>query len=452
MESREWRFAVTISGAHGMDHLLKRVFPPLIPVWVVAFGFPLWKLGVLLGAQTFGSAVGQAPMGHLSDRHDRRLMLPTGIALIGVAFLAFATVPSIAALEFEIALAGTTLTGEFAAMLAAMLAVGIGSSTLHPTGYPLISQNVSEERKGRVLGMWGSARAFGDAGAPALVGAALLVTGWRPIVAGFGLVGLAYAVYLFVALDGFETRPAGQVAEREGAESGGGDGNEEATDDDGSGPSLRDADRRLYVYPVAAVFVAFVLQLVATSGATVFLPEFLTSQYGYSFAVAGVAITPESTASFYYSALLVTAGIVQIGTGGLVDRYDSRKLLVGFLLAGTVALAILARVVLSPLALFPLLLLLGASLWGLNPARDAIVSEITPAEREGRTFGYLWTGGLLLASASPAVVGYIGDVASLRDGFLLLAGLVLLSAIPVALLLSDRVYLESGTAGRAGAD
>lgn len=441
MESREWRFAVTISGAHGMDHLLKRVFPPLIPVWVVAFGFPLWKLGLLLGAQTFGSAIGQAPMGHLSDRHDRRLMLPAGIALIGIAFLAFVTVPAIDALAFEFVLAGTTLTGEFAGMIVAMLAVGIGSSTLHPTGYPLISQNVDEERKGTVLGMWGSARAFGDAGAPALVGAALLVAGWRPIVAGFGLLGVAYAVALFVVLEEFETRPAEQVTAASDG-SGGEDGRS----------SVWETDRRLYVYPVAAVFVAFVLQLVATSGATVFLPEFITSQYGYSFTVAGVSITPESTASFYYSALLVTAGVVQIGTGGLVDRYDSRKLLVGFLLAGTVTLAVLAQFVFSPFLLFPVLLLLGASLWGLNPARDAIVSDIAPAEREGRTFGYLWTGGLLIASASPAVVGYVGDVASLREGFLLLSGLVLLSAIPIALLLSERVYLDTGTAGGTRAD
>jgi len=444
MESREWRFAVTISGAHGMDHLLKRVFPPLIPVWVVAFGFPLWKLGLLLGAQTFGSAIGQAPMGHLSDRHDRRLMLPAGIGLIGVAFLAFTSVPSIDALAFEFTLAGTTLTGEFAGMVVAMLAVGIGSSTLHPTGYPLISQNVSEERKGTVLGMWGSARAFGDAGAPALVGAALLVAGWRPIVAGFGLLGLAYAASLFVVLGGFETRPAGQVADETGA------GADPEADSGADGE--KSPDRRRYVYPVAAVFVAFVLQLVATSGATVFLPEFITSQYGYSFAVAGVTVTPESTASFYYSALLVTAGVVQIGTGGLVDRYDHRKILIGFLLAGTVSLAVLARFVFSPFVLFPVLLLLGASLWGLNPARDAIVSDITPPEREGRTFGYLWTGGLLIASASPAVVGYIGDVASLRAGFLLLAGLVLLSAVPIALLLSDRVYLDSGTVEGARAD
>jgi len=437
MEAREWRFAVTISGAHGMDHLLKRVFPPLIPIWGAAFGLPLWKLGMLLGAQTFGSAVGQAPMGHLSDRYDRRIMLPTGIAVMGLSFVAFASLPAVEALEFEVVLAGTAVTGQFLGMLAAMLAVGIGSSTLHPTGYPLISQNVGEDRKGKVLGMWGSARAFGDGSAPALVGVALLLTGWRTIVAGFGALGVAYAAYLFVVLGPFETGPAERVTEQ----SGGSDA-----------PSILDIDRRRYLYPILAMFVAFVLQLMATSGTTVFLPEFITSQYGYSFSVAGFAVTPESTASFYYSALLLTAGVVQLGTGGLVDRYDHRTVLVGFLLAGSLVLVVLATFDFSPVVLFAVLLLLGASLWGLNPARDAIISDITPPEREGRTFGYLWTGGLLIASTAPAIVGYIGDVASLRQAFAVLAGLVLLSALPVALLLSDRVYLDAPASDGAAAD
>ena len=438
MERREWRFALMISGAHGMDHLLKRVFPPLVPIWAVAFGFPLWKLGVILGALSFGSAIGQAPMGHLSDRYDRRLMLPAGIALIGLSFVVFAALPSLDVLDFEFVLAGPTLSGQFVGMVVTMGIVGIGSSTLHPTGYPLISQNVDEDRKGKVLGMWGSARSFGDGTAPALVGAGLLVAGWQPIVVGFGILGVIYAVYLFVVLESFETRPAQRV--------------ESGSDEVDASPTPGRSDRRLYVYPILAVFVTFVLVLIATAGVNVFLAEFIASEYGYSFSVAGFDITPASTASFYYSVLLLTAGVVQLGTGELVDRYDHRKVLISFIAVGAVLLLTLATVSLSPGLLFVVLLLLGASLWGLNPARDAIVSDIAPAEREGRTFGYLWTGALLISSASPAVIGYIGDVASLRQAFLLLAGFVFLSAIPVALLLSNQVYLDARSADVMGND
>jgi MFS family permease len=437
MEGREWRFALTISAAHGMDHFLKRVFPPLVPIWGLAFGFPLWKLGVILGARSFGSAIGQAPMGHLSDRFDRRVILPAGIALMGVSFVVFAALPYLS-LDVAFSVAGVSMSGEFLGMLLTMVAAGLGSSTLHPTGYPLISENVGEARKGKVLGMWGSARAFGDGTAPAVVGVALLLTGWQPILVGFGLLGLAYAGYLYVVLGAFETRPPDHV-----------EGRTETTDD---APSLWRADRRRYVYPMLAVFAAFVLQITATAGVNVFLPEFITSEYSYSLSLAGFTVTPTSTASFYYSALLLTAGVVQLGTGELVDRYDHRKVLVGFLVTGALVLLILATSAFSPIVLFGVLLLLGASLWGLNPARDAIVSDIAPAAHEGRTFGYLWTGALLLASASPAVVGYIGDVAGLRQAFAVLAGIVFLSVIPIALLLSSRVYLDSGATDVASGD
>ncbi|MFB6169764.1 MAG: MFS transporter [Haloarculaceae archaeon] len=435
MEAGERSFALVISGAHGMDHLLKRVFPPLVPVFAVAFGFPLWKLGVLLGARSFGSALGQAPMGHLSDRYDRRVMLPAGMALMGVSFLAFAALPTLSVLEFEFTVAGVHVTGQFAGMLVAMVASGIGSSTVHPTGYPLISRNVSPGVKGKVLGMWGSARAFGDGGAPALVGLGLLVAGWQPILAAFGVLGLVYAGYLFVVLGSYETRPA-----------------DTAGDDGGESSGILRGDRRLYLYPMLVVLVAFVLQLMATAGANVFLPQFINSEYGYTFTLAGFTITPESTASFYYSALLLTAGVVQLGTGELIDRYDNRKVLIGFLAAGALVLVVLATLSFAPLALFAVLLLLGASLWGLNPARDAIVSDIAPPDREGRTFGYLWTGALLISSGSPAVIGYIGDVTSLRQAFLVLAGFVFLSTVPIALLLSDRVFLRADAPEATRAD
>lgn len=429
MDARERRFGITISGAHGVDHLLKRVFPPLIPIWAIVFGLPLWKLGFLLGAQTLGSAIGQAPMGHLSDHYNRRIMLPAGFVLMSLGFLAF---PILSGFEtgFALTVGGLTFTGQFLGMLTALFFVGLGSSTLHPIGYPLISQNVSPNRKGRVLGWWGSARAFGDGTAPALVGVGLLITGWEWILVGFGLLSLAYAGILYAELGDYQTQPAKRITH----------------DNSGDTPSIWGRNRRVFLYPLIAVFIAFVLQIVATTGTTVFLPEFIASEYGYSFSLAGFVVTPESTASFYYSALLLTAGFAQFGTGRLIDIYDSRKVLIVFLFAGSFMLVALSTLAFSAYVLLPVLLLLGGTLWGLNPARDAIVADIAPAEGEGRTFGYIWTGALVMSSLSPAIVGRIGDVAGLRQAFLIVAGIVLLSAIPIALLLSDRVYNGSSAA------
>lgn len=414
MNRDEWTFAATMSGVHGLDHLAKRLFPPLVPVWAVTFGFPLWQLGVILGAHTLGSAVGQAPIGHLSDRGDRRRLLATGIALIGVGTAAVGVAPLVQ---------GGSVAGfspAFLALSTATLAAGLGSAFVHPTGYPLISANVPESTRGKVLGMWGSAARFGDGLAPAIVGALLLVVAWPAIVVGVGGGIILAAVALLVVLRGFDTTPTARHdrADREAVT----------------------RDRRTFVYPFAAVTLYFAVQIAATNAVTVFLPQFLTASYDLTGTVAGVSLTAESSASFYYAGLLLFAGVFQLATGELVDRHDPRRVLLVFLAVGAASLGALAAFSLSHVGLVGVLVVLGASLWGLNPARDSLVDAIAPKGGEGKTFGYLWTGTLLVSAAAPPLIGYVGDRAGLRVGFGLLAVIVIISALPVLALLSTRVY------------
>lgn len=440
MEAAERRFVLTLSGAHAASHVFRRLLPPLIPVFVLAFGYPLWQLGLLAGAFSLGSGLGQTPMGVLSDRYDRRYILPAGLALVGGCYVIFALIPSLGVASVSIAVAGYDTTLEFLLMLVVVFVGGIGTSVLHPTGYPLLSENVSPERKGRALGWFGGASKFGDALAPAMVGVLLLVLAWPAVLLLIGSVGVVYAGILFLMLGAYETRPR---LTRDTTED-----EDEAEDVD-----VWHGDRRLYIYPILAIFLFFAIRMIAAGGVNVFIPEFITSVYGFSLTVLGFEVTAASVASFYYSALLFTAGVTQLATGELVDRFDHRKVLIAFLGLATLVLALLATTILSPPILFLTLLLLGASMWGLNPARDSLISEITPADREGRTFGYLWTGGMVIGSASPVIVGYIGDTAGLQQAFGMLAAMTVLSAIPIALLLSPRVYLrKTPTASSVEAD
>lgn len=430
MDVLERQFVLTLSGAHAVSHVFRRLLPPLIPVLVLVFGYPLWKLGLLAGAFSLGSGLGQTPSGMLSDRYDRRYILPSGLALVGSCYVVFALIPGLGFAETTVAVADQTASLEFLLMLATVFVGGTGTSVLHPVGYPLLSENVDPSRKGRALGVFGSASKFGDALAPAMVGALLLAFSWPAVLVIIGSLGIVYAAGLFVALGAYETRPPRRQS----------DGAEDAAVDVWGG------DRRLFVYPILAIFLFFSIRMIAAGGVNVFIPEFITSVYGFSLTILGVEVTAASVASFYYSALLVTAGATQLATGVLVDRFDHRKVLLAFLGTATVLLAVLASRVLSPVLLFLALVALGGSMWGLNPARDALISEITPTEREGRTFGYLWTGALVIGSVSPVIVGYIGEVSGLQQAFALLAAVTVLSAVPIALLLSPRVYRRRLTA------
>ncbi|MFB6174078.1 MAG: MFS transporter [Halobacteriales archaeon] len=433
---REWAVAAVLSTAHSAQHFYSSLLAPLIPILTVALSLPLWQLGALASLYSFVSGFGQAPMGVLADRHDRRLLLAPGIGVMGLGYVLFGLAPAAGAHLPTVTLPGATLRGPFLVMAAGIAVTGAGSSVVHPTGYPLISANVSAHRKGRALGVWGSASKFGDTLAPAAVAVLILVLSWDRIVLALGAVGVGYAAVLALVLgrEAIDTRPPES-----------GDGSDDGADG-GSGGSASDvlADRRAFVYPMIAVLLFFVTRGVATKGVKTFVPAFVTDAYGYSLSAFGVTVGPESLANVYFSALLLTAAAIQLVAGGLTDRYDHRKVIVGMFGLATLGLAALSFVRLGPLALLAALAVVGGSIWGANPARDALVSDISPAEWEGRTFGSLWTVTQALSAASPAIVGYVADLTTIQNSFRYLALATLLAGASAALLLSPRVYVSPG--------
>lgn len=428
---QEWAIALVLSGSHGAQHFFSRLVPPLIPILVVALELPLWKLGLLVSVYSLGSGFGQTPMGILSDRYDRRFILAPGLAVLAFGYIVFGLSPVLGAGLPELTMAGYQFTGPFVVMMVAMAISGVGDSVTHPTGYPLISENMGAERKGRALGLWGSAAKTGDAAAPALIGVLILVLTWNDILIALGVAGLVYAAVLYAVLrtDFVETRPP--------------DHSSRGDHDPADHVDIWTADRRIFIYPMIVILLFFVARMVATKGVNTFVPAFIVDVYAYSFSAFGYTLAPESFANFYFSALLLTAAVVQLGTGALTDYSDHRKVLVAFLLVTTVALGLLSFVTLSPLPLLLVLLVVGGGLWGINPARDALISDISPPEREGRTFGYLWTVAQVIGALSPVFIGYVAGITGIQDSFKWLALATLGAAAAVALLFSKQIYLDA---------
>jgi MFS family permease len=296
-------------------------------------------------------------------------------------------------------------------MAAGMVVAGAGSSVVHPTGYPLVTANVRAARKGRALGIWGSASKFGDTLSPAAVAVLVLVLTWDQVLLVLGTAGVGYALALAVVLRGgrIETRPPGTAEDAAG----------EATGTTEARAVLD--DRRAFVYPMLAVLLFFITRGVATKGVRTFVPQFVTDVYGYSLTLFGTTVGPASLANVYFSALLFTAAVVQLVAGGLTDRYDHRKVIVGMFGLATLGLVALSYVELSPLALLVALLVVGGSIWGASPARDTLGSDISPAEWEGRTFGYLWTFASVVGTAWPVVIGYLAETIGIQASFRYLA-------------------------------
>lgn len=452
LSPREMRFTVVISATHLTQHFLGRLVPPLIPILAVAMQYPLWQLGLLISLYSFGSGLAQAPLGVAADRYDRRILLPAGIGLGGAAYLLFASASLFGGIVPDLTLLGYTFESGFLVMSVAMLFVGVGTAVVHPIGYPLISDNVSTDNKGKVLGVFGSSSMVGDALAPALIAVMILVFAWEQIifVLGGACVVFAVALYLSLRSDEFKTVPAAQ-REEDSAKHGvvnpeDDDEPEEATGvtSENSSDSILRGDRRTYLYPMIVIYVFFVTKKFASDGIKTFLPAFLVAVYAYSFDVMDVQFGAESVANFYFSALLLFAAVTQLGIGGVTDRYDARTVIMGCVAAATVGFLLLAMFDLGPVLLLLVLLLLGGGIWGLSPARDALISDISPPEREGRTFGYIWTAVHIVGTAMPVLVGYVMDTMGMREGFMILAGGTLLAGLSISLLFLDRVYAEPG--------
>lgn len=423
-----------MGSVHLMFHVVIRIIPPLIPILAVELGFPLWKLGLLVSVYFVGSSIGLLPAGVLSDAYDRRITLTLGILLASMGYLVFGLAPSIGAFVPTVRVLTYTVTGPYLTMVTAMFVAGIGTSVHVPVGVPIISANVNEGNKGKLFGIWGGSSKIGDAVTPAVIGVLILVLGWAEIVLVFAATGLLYAVVLFLVLSHpqFDTIPRGTAQSDTGA-------------------TTRSfnmfADRRVYLYPILVLILYFAGYQIVVQGVVAFTPVFIVDVYQYSFTFAGVQFAPESFADFALSTLLVAGAISRVGAGALVDRFQHTTVLFVTLVVATLALFALTVLPLGPLSLLILLAIFGGALWGNSPARDTLISDLSPAEREGRTFSYLWTASRIFGAISPVLIGYIADTAGIQNGFWYLTIALATSAIAVILLFSDRVYVPTDHSG-----
>lgn len=134
LAGRELRFALVLSSTHFTQHVYYRILPPLIPVLSVALSYPLWQLGSLITLYSMGLGVAQAPLGVMSDRLDRRYLLPTGLAVSGASYVLFAAAPYLGGRIPGATLLGYRFEGSFLVMSLSMVIVGVGLAVVHPPG------------------------------------------------------------------------------------------------------------------------------------------------------------------------------------------------------------------------------------------------------------------------------------------------------------------------------
>lgn len=137
---------------------------------------------------------------------------------------------------------------------------------------------------------------------------------------------------------------------------------------------------------------------------------------------------------FINGAFMVTAGLLSVPAGLLVDRLGrKRPVLVG--IAATSVSSLLISFCQTPLQMGAAYLLFGAGLAAFAPAMLSLVADSVPAERLGQSFGWYTTAIYLAMTLGPAFGGYLAGSVGLRPVFLVSASLLFLVLAMAQLLL-----------------
>ena len=354
---------------HLLDHLAMLVFPTAVVALGREWGRPYAELlpMALGGFIAFGAFA--IPAGWLADHWSRYRVMVIFYFGIGVSLV----VTGFAQSPWQIA-AGLTLTGAFAAIY-------------HPVGIAMLV--AAPERMGRVLGwngLWGN---LGLATAALLTGALVDLAGWR---AAFFVPGLlcmgAGAAFLALVRDPGQARKTSKSI--------------------GLHVDARTMTRIFTILLVATACGGIIFNATTVSMPKVFderLQALTRSNFGIGALVAGV---------------YATAAFAQVVMGGLIDRFELRRLMIGVAVAQIPLLFLAAS--LQGWAMLAAALFMMLAVFGQIPLNDAIVGKYCAPEYRARVLGVRYVVSLGVAAvAVPMIAALHRTEGGFRNVFMVLA-------------------------------
>jgi MFS family permease len=346
---------------HLLDHLVMLVFPTAVVALGREWGRPYSELLPLAlgGFIAFGAFA--IPAGWLADRWSRYRVM--AIFFFGIGVSLFLT--GFSQSPWHIA-AGLTVVGAFAAIY-------------HPVGIAMLI--ASPEKMGRVLGwngLWGN---LGLASAALVTGALVDLAGWRAafFVPGSFCVLAGVAFLLLVKDPGSVKKTSKSIGLH--------------------------VDARMMARIFAILLVATACGGIIFNSTTVSMPKVFDERLH--------ALTQTNSGiGALVAAVYAMAAFAQVVMGGLIDRFELRRLMIGIALAQIPLLYLAAN--LEGWAMLAAALAMMLAVFGQIPLNDAIVGRYCADEFRARVLGVRYVVSLGVAAV---VVPMIAALHRTEGGF-----------------------------------
>lgn len=392
MEKRASLALTLVSMSHGINH----VYYTLVPLIVLILAKDQSNLtyGILVSSFLLTYSFLQTPFGYLSKRLGRKKLLVAGFFTTSIAFLILAFVDNI-----------------FISSLLLLLA-GVGGSTYHPNGVPLLAE-FYDEKRGQATGFHQTGGSIGSVIAPFLLtGTTLLDLGWRTTLIILSIPGFVASITVWLLL----AEPRSPI-----------------TDNTAKSPIEREKFNIKLYQNVILLMLAAVTYNLGTRAIDAFAPRYFKSGRGIS-----------DFDIFFLVSMLKVAGLFSGPLSGrLSDIFGRKKVL--FILIVIESISVYAITLIPFGSLIIPCLTFGFASFGLLAITDAFMADIAPKKQMTTLFGIQFTASFAIGAVIGPTLGIMADLYNYNLGFTVVSIIIPLSLILLTRVKNKEIIEENKT-------
>jgi sugar phosphate permease len=367
----------------------RMVINTLLPEIKEAYVLTNSQAGLIVTFLGITYAVMQFPSGLVADFFGEAKMLT--VVLFGTALVTL----------------GLGAAPTFWVFVPATILFGAITGSYYTVSTSLLSQ-VFPGRRGWALGIQSSVGSFSGVVAPMIASLVVSISlGWRTAFFFAGGFCLATGIALYAV-----HREVGTLIGSDSVPGKDDDASKSTETENGFFHQFRDVLYRFANGYILMLTVLYSLLMFVRWGIDAFFTIYVTESKGLSLVIAGGL----------FGMMYAVGIVVKPIAGELADRVGERLVITGCiaLQTGSLFLFVFAR---SALMIVATVLLFSVGLMGFPAVLQSHFLTFIPEAERGSAFGMYRSTYLLVASASPAVIGTVADMTSLNVMLLILVGL-----------------------------